>query len=382
MSRKVIILTLATFLLVIPFVLSFNATTTTYTIDAFHMGVATSNISDTLTYEFYSTTTSMQPSTNGTSTSYSFFVSWFPKATWYDSIPPNITLHSPANNAIVYVPTITVNFSAIDELSTISNCTLFIDNQTAFINTTIPENRSMQITGNITEGQHTWHIGCYDHLGLPQNTSSRYITADFSVAEEITGGGAGPSGGGVVPVDEEEEEVPEEQAPEAEEEEAVVDEEGGIEDLPDAGFDEGEDPVFGEDYEDILKEILGPEDIQDILDIIELEPDVEVSVEDGVITTQISVTGLYSLEIVKEKGKLPRFDIDFSGPGYSPVKLDKDFTKEIFKYFVNNYKRWGDVWDWLLLLLIIIASILLTYDHLEADRKEKIWQRYHDWRQR
>jgi hypothetical protein len=69
------------FLLIVPLASAFNASTSSYTADSFHLGSVGSNGS-TASYEFRSTTTYQQPSSNqSTTSSYSFISGWYKAAT-------------------------------------------------------------------------------------------------------------------------------------------------------------------------------------------------------------------------------------------------------------------------------------------------------------
>ncbi len=367
MSQKTFVLTLLTFLMLIPFVAGFNATTSTYVIEAFHTGIATRNVSTTSTYEFESTSTVQQPSANGTSVSYSFFLTWFPQQIKYDAVGPTITLHSPPDNTIVYIPKITINFTASDD-TLVSNCTLFIDNVTAYVNTSIPST-SILITGNLTEGRHSWHIGCIDSLNQPKNTSRRYVSADFSVSEVADSDNGGGGGSSIAP------------QPDENEEDEISEEELAI--IPEIEWDDETDVgnLLGVPSENLIEEII---DEDEIFKIITSDQDIDVVLDPILHTVNVKITGpnLYGININQKRGEVPRFDIDISGKVVEPIEPVFNVRTKLFNFIVGSYRTFGDKWDWLLLFLVFLATTMFIIDKLKADRKEKIWQSYKNWRQR
>ena len=102
-------------------------------------------------------------------------------SSWYNLTiytgAPIITLSYPANNTLTNNKSIFINFTAIDDVDTIFNCTLYSDstlNQTKNIsNGTVAEFKN-----NYTEGIHNWNIICNDSHLLISNSSLRTLIID------------------------------------------------------------------------------------------------------------------------------------------------------------------------------------------------------------
>ena len=97
---------------------------------------------------------------------------------YVDRTKPSITLNSPATGNYTSNNQPTFNFTATDNMDTIMDCELFIDN-IGYGTTTANNNTPTTITANdtLTDGIHYWNITCLDEL--QSNTSeTRNITVD------------------------------------------------------------------------------------------------------------------------------------------------------------------------------------------------------------
>jgi len=102
-----------------------------------------------------------------------------------DDNPPTVVLIGPINNYNTTNETNTFEFNVTDELSGIENCSLYINEELNNTNDNIIEGAINNITSNLSEGEYTWEIRCYDNssaynLGISE---SRVIRVDKSPPE-------------------------------------------------------------------------------------------------------------------------------------------------------------------------------------------------------
>ncbi|MDP3918413.1 MAG: S8 family serine peptidase [Nanoarchaeota archaeon] len=92
---------------------------------------------------------------------------------------PVITLNAPNNNLITGTKNITFNFSAVDDLNSQFNCSIFLNNAINLTNTTTLNGTitNFAIT-NLAEGNNTWYIKCNDSSALSSTSSVRTIKID------------------------------------------------------------------------------------------------------------------------------------------------------------------------------------------------------------
>ena len=83
-----------------------------------------------------------------------------------DLTPPSVTLNSPANLSSLITSTILFNFTAVDNLSSTTNCSIFLDgglNQTNAL--TINNTATIFTVIGIDDGNHSWYVQCTDDAG-------------------------------------------------------------------------------------------------------------------------------------------------------------------------------------------------------------------------
>jgi hypothetical protein len=100
-----------------------------------------------------------------------------------DYIGPNVTLNSPPNGSEAN-STVTFTYFVEDQLSTVANCTLYIDGVVDAIDTQIEEGPTQFFFPRIPSGgPHQWWVLCYDAFGNPglsQNWTVIIIPPDLS----------------------------------------------------------------------------------------------------------------------------------------------------------------------------------------------------------
>ncbi|RLG01856.1 hypothetical protein DRN58_00840 [Thermococci archaeon] len=98
-----------------------------------------------------------------------------------DNTSPQIILNSPINYLNTTNTTIVFNFTAIDNLATTLNCSLYIDSILNQTNESTMNNTSTTFTiTNVEEGIHTWHINCSDNVPNFNVSETREFTVDFT----------------------------------------------------------------------------------------------------------------------------------------------------------------------------------------------------------
>ncbi len=100
-----------------------------------------------------------------------------------DTNPPNITILEPINNTWNNTGNLSFYFNATDP-SNIQSCALYLDDILQLTNDTVQSgsNSTLELF-NVSEGNHSWFISCYDNSSYSnqQNSSKRYINVDLSV---------------------------------------------------------------------------------------------------------------------------------------------------------------------------------------------------------
>ncbi len=105
-----------------------------------------------------------------------------PRGFMVDTEPPNVTLNSPANQSIYTSSTVAFNFTAIDNLASTMNCSLYLDNVLNRTNVSVLNNTATLFTvSNMSDGNHTWYVSCTDNAGNANTSETRIFTAATSV---------------------------------------------------------------------------------------------------------------------------------------------------------------------------------------------------------
>jgi len=92
-------------------------------------------------------------------------------------LPPVVTLNSPSTWARLSGPTLTFNFTAVDNRSATLNCSLYLDNVLNQSNeSTLNNTLTTFIAGGIADGSHDWKVKCTDEANNVVTTSSRRFT--------------------------------------------------------------------------------------------------------------------------------------------------------------------------------------------------------------
>jgi len=107
-------------------------------------------------------------------------------------IPPEIYLVSPLNGSFLNTPTVNFTFYAVDDLSTVMNCSLYGDGSLKIYNESTQNNTNTTFTMfGIPEGLHTWNVNCTDS-NMNSNVSETWeftvdLTAPSLTVESPTG---------------------------------------------------------------------------------------------------------------------------------------------------------------------------------------------------
>lgn len=105
---------------------------------------------------------------------------------------PTITLITPANSS-TYTSSSTVTFSYnVSDTSSITNCSLLIDNAVDQIDTTITKDTTQTFSKSLSNANYNWSIRCYDSLGNQGNSSVYDLTVSYT-APDGNGGNGGSS---------------------------------------------------------------------------------------------------------------------------------------------------------------------------------------------
>ncbi|MEK6840699.1 MAG: PGF-pre-PGF domain-containing protein [Nanoarchaeota archaeon] len=115
-----------------------------------------------------------------------------------DSIAPTVTLRSP-ENASTWSSSSTVVFTYnVSDASSITNCSLLIDNSVDQTDTTITKDSNQTFSKTLTNADHNWSVSCYDSSNNSGSSATRYLTVSVTAtsAAAATGGGGGGGGGG------------------------------------------------------------------------------------------------------------------------------------------------------------------------------------------
>jgi hypothetical protein len=81
-----------------------------------------------------------------------------------DTIPPQISIITPTNDSWTNETTVLFTYNVTDEILTVANCSLIIDNKINQTNKTITEDASLNFTAyNLTDGTYNWNINCTEH---------------------------------------------------------------------------------------------------------------------------------------------------------------------------------------------------------------------------
>ena len=95
-----------------------------------------------------------------------------------ETIPPSVSLNSPANLSLSNVSSVTFNFTAVDNFSTIMSCSIYLDgilNQTNA--STLNNTATLFIISGIPDGNHSWYVQCRDNA----NNTGTSATSSFAI---------------------------------------------------------------------------------------------------------------------------------------------------------------------------------------------------------
>ncbi len=74
---------------------------------------------------------------------------------------PKVTLNAPGNNSTLNSSSVTFNFTAVDNISTTMNCSIYLDGVFNQTNTSTSNNTATTfMINNVTDGNHTWYVAC------------------------------------------------------------------------------------------------------------------------------------------------------------------------------------------------------------------------------
>jgi len=94
------------------------------------------------------------------------------------NFPPEINLSKPDNNSVINSKEVNFNFTAIDNLSAILNCSIYID---GILNKTNESTKNGTLTNfkiNVT-GSHSWFVNCSDYMELTAVSETRNFTTEY-----------------------------------------------------------------------------------------------------------------------------------------------------------------------------------------------------------
>ncbi len=99
-----------------------------------------------------------------------------------DTVPPLVTLSSPADLSTSHSPTVAFNFTATDNLSSTMDCSMFLDNA---LNQTNAHTMNgvptvFQISA-IAYGNHTWYVACSDDAGNVGTSATSGFAVDTTI---------------------------------------------------------------------------------------------------------------------------------------------------------------------------------------------------------
>jgi hypothetical protein len=97
---------------------------------------------------------------------------------------PTITNLRPENNSVQTQPLVEFNYTATDATTSVTNCTLHINNTATLTNDTIAEGVSQYFHYNLSEGNYEWNISCYDNVS--HLTTSKLFNLSVQINEPPT----------------------------------------------------------------------------------------------------------------------------------------------------------------------------------------------------
>jgi hypothetical protein len=98
-----------------------------------------------------------------------------------DTVAPIVTPNSPNNGSVFNISSIMFNFTAVDSISAIMNCSLYFDynlNQTN--DSTMNDTLISMLVSDIPDGDHTWYVRCSDSVNNLNSTETRTFTVTTS----------------------------------------------------------------------------------------------------------------------------------------------------------------------------------------------------------
>jgi hypothetical protein len=93
------------------------------------------------------------------------------------TVPPTITLISPANNNYTNNNNVTFTFSASDIAGGTMSCSMYVDGMgPPQTNTSVQENTPTSFTEGLADGRHYWNVNCTDQSNNSAVSSTNYFT--------------------------------------------------------------------------------------------------------------------------------------------------------------------------------------------------------------
>ena len=98
-----------------------------------------------------------------------------------DTTVPVVTLNSPANLFVSNSSSVNFNFTAVDNLSSSMNCSLFLDGVPSQNNASTANNSATVLSvSGIADGFHSWSVQCIDNAGNIGASAVNNLTIDTS----------------------------------------------------------------------------------------------------------------------------------------------------------------------------------------------------------
>ncbi len=99
-----------------------------------------------------------------------------------DTVPPTVTLNSPANLSIFNVSSVNFNFTTVDNLSSTMNCSIYLDGALNQTNAATANNTPTLFTiSGIPDGYHLWSVQCADNADNVGTSVASNVAVDTSI---------------------------------------------------------------------------------------------------------------------------------------------------------------------------------------------------------
>ena len=106
-----------------------------------------------------------------------------------DTTAPVVSLVAPVNNTLESSSSIVTFMYNVTDVSTIANCSLYIDNTLNQTDTTITKDTNQTFTQFLANGNYNWSVKCFDSVGLEganevYNLSINYSGTNWHISTE------------------------------------------------------------------------------------------------------------------------------------------------------------------------------------------------------